>query len=68
MVMRIIERMENGIRVEAGFYDDADSVEAMMMRAAAATPQRRSDLAHASRCLRRSREATRVPKREMLIS
>jgi hypothetical protein len=66
MVMRIIERMENGIRVEAGFYDD-DSVGSMMMRAAA-TAKRRSDLARARRCLRRSHEATRVLKREMLIS
>jgi hypothetical protein len=68
MAMRIIERMENGIRVEAGFYDDADSDGSMMMRAAAPPPQRRSDLARASRCLRCSREATRVLKREMLIS
>jgi hypothetical protein len=68
MVMRIIERMENGIRVEAGFYDDDDGVGSMMMRAAAVTSQCRSDLARARRCLRRRREATRVLKREMLIS
>jgi hypothetical protein len=68
MVMRIIERMEKGIRVEAGFYDDDDSVGSMMMRAAAATSQRRGDLACARRCLRRNHEVTRVLKREMLIN